>query len=460
MKIVAILAFSLAIALANAQGNYKKVCYFANWAYYRNTTGQYGVDKLDAFECTHLIYGFAVLNNVTYEMTVYDSWVDISLGGYQKFTALKAKNPNLKTLIALGGWNDSAFSTQYSELVADPVKMANFVTKALAFVRQYNFDGLDFDWEYPGDPGKPEDKENFITLLTMLRDAFKPYNLLLTMAPSCSIVRAGVSYNIPALAEVVDFVNFMGYDIHGAWETQTDHHSPLYRRSFDDTVSDQIVAESIDFWLAQGMPAEKLIFGVPSYGRSYTLADVSQTGLLAPAIDAGPPGPYTGLKGFYSFYEICLMEQSGMTVVTDPTGKMGAYGYKGNTWVSWDEIDMLVKKVQYAMDKGLGGIMFWELSLDDFNGYCNLGPRPFSKTITATLEGRPPVTSNPSATTAAPPGSLTCTTEGAYYADPANCNKYYRCVNGKIVAMYCSPGLVFNPSIDQCDWPYNVPGCV
>lgn len=69
-------------------------------------------------------------------MVVYDSYVDIDLGGYQNFVALKQRNPNLKTLIALGGWNDSAFSTQYSELVADPVKMANFVSKALAFVRQ------------------------------------------------------------------------------------------------------------------------------------------------------------------------------------------------------------------------------------------------------------------------------------------------------------------------------------
>ena len=83
-----------------------------------------------------MIYGFAVLDKIKYEMVVYDSYVDIDLGGYQKFTGLKTRNPNLKTLIALGGWNDSAFSTQYSELVSDPAKMANFVSKALAFVRQ------------------------------------------------------------------------------------------------------------------------------------------------------------------------------------------------------------------------------------------------------------------------------------------------------------------------------------
>ncbi|EFX79125.1 hypothetical protein DAPPUDRAFT_304901 [Daphnia pulex] len=455
MKIAAILAFSMLVVLANAQGNYKKVCYFANWARYRNGSGSYWVDKLDPYECTHYIYGFAVLSNVTYEMTVYDPWADIDLGGYATFTGLKTKNPSLKTLIALGGWNDSAFSTQYSELVSDPVKMANFVAKALAFVRQYNFDGLDFDWEYPGDPGKPEDKDNFTTLLRMLRDAFQPYNLILSMAPSCSSARAAVSYDIPALGEIVDFVNFMAYDVHGAWENLTDHHAPLYRRDFDDDSSDVIVSESVDYWLDQGFPPQKLVFGLPSYARSWTLADPNQHGLLAPAVGAGVAGQFTGLKGFYSFYEICLFQQQGMTVVEDPTGKMGPYGYLGDIWASWDSIDMVVAKVKYMMSKGLGGVQFWELSLDDFNGHCNLGLRPFSKAITETLGGTFP-TPGP---TPPPPASCSASSQGQYYADPSDCAKYYQCVNGIIYTFYCQTGLVFNSKINQCDWPYNVAGC-
>lgn len=123
------------------------------------------------------------------------------------------------------------------------------------------------------------------------------------------------------------------------------------------------------------MPAEKLIFGLPSYGRSFTLANETQTALLSPATGPGVMGPYTGQDGFMSLYEICTNQQNGWTVVTDPTGKMGPYGYKGKQWVGWDDIDMVITKVKYAMNKGLGGIMFWELSLDDFNGVCNMGLR-------------------------------------------------------------------------------------
>jgi chitinase len=154
-----------------------------------------------------------------------------------------------------------------------------------------------------------------------------------------------------------------------------DHHAPLYRRDYEIGKEAVIVSEAVDYWLAQGMPAQKLIFGVPSHGRTFRLANSSQTGLLSPAIGAGPQGPYTGQDGFLSLYEICNYQKSGWNVVTDSTGKMGPYAYQGITWVSWDDIDTIITKVKYAMNKGLGGIMFWELTLDDFNGYCQMGPR-------------------------------------------------------------------------------------
>ena len=95
-----------------------------------------------------------------------------------------------------------------------------------------------------------------------------------------------------------------------------DHHAPLYRRDYEIGKEAVIISEAVDYWLAQGMPAQKLIFGVPSYGRTFRLANSSQTGLLSPAIGAGPQGPYTGQDGFLSLYEICNYQKSGWNVVT------------------------------------------------------------------------------------------------------------------------------------------------
>lgn len=163
-------------------------------------------------------------------------------------------------------------------------------------------------------------------------------------------------------------------DIHGAWEKQTDHHAPLYRRSWDDKDA-IIIHEAVNYWLDQGMPKEKLIFGIPSYGRAFRLANRDATGIQAPAIGPATAGKYTREDGFLSLYEICELQQSGWIVKTDPTGTMGPYAHNNFDWVAWDDINMAITKVKYAMDRNLGGIMVWELGLDDFNGFCNMGKR-------------------------------------------------------------------------------------
>lgn len=87
------------------------------------------------------------------------------IGGYAKFNGLKTYNKNLKTLLAIGGWNEG--SARFSKLVDDEGKRKEFVKNAVKFLRQNNFDGLDLDWEYPAfrDGSKPDDKDNYASLV-------------------------------------------------------------------------------------------------------------------------------------------------------------------------------------------------------------------------------------------------------------------------------------------------------
>ena len=125
-----------------------------------------------------MIYAFATLNPTTYAIQVYDTTADINDQMYANFVALKTKNANLKTMIAIGGFSDSQ-SPKYSQLVADSNKITTFVTSAVAFLKKYGFDGLDIDWEYPSTAA---DKVGYVNLLAALRTAFNTNGFLLSVA--------------------------------------------------------------------------------------------------------------------------------------------------------------------------------------------------------------------------------------------------------------------------------------
>ena len=129
-----------------AQDEYMVVCYFTNWAWYRQGDGKYKPEDIDSTQCTHIMYGFAVLDFTNLIIKPHDSWADLDNSFYEHVTALKKKG--IKVVLALGGWNDSA-GDKYSRLVNDPESRRRFVEQAVEFVEKHNFDGLDLDWEYP-----------------------------------------------------------------------------------------------------------------------------------------------------------------------------------------------------------------------------------------------------------------------------------------------------------------------
>lgn len=149
--------------------------------------GKFTTADIDPFLCTYLIYAFAVLDGSTYQIKVFDTWADIDNGGYSNFVALKRRNPQLKTMLAVGGWTDSTDgSGKYSRLVSSPQHIDTFVRSSVALLERYGFDGLDIDWEYPSGP---IDKAGFTELMWSLRRAFDNKGLILSAAFSASIER-------------------------------------------------------------------------------------------------------------------------------------------------------------------------------------------------------------------------------------------------------------------------------
>lgn len=101
-----------------------------------------------------------------------DTW-DQLRGNFNQLIKLKQRYPHLKTLISVGGWS---WSNRFSDVAADPALRENFANSAVDFLRKYQFDGVDLDWEYPvsgglqGNSRRAEDKQNFTLLLQKTRE--------------------------------------------------------------------------------------------------------------------------------------------------------------------------------------------------------------------------------------------------------------------------------------------------
>nr|AIU92929.1 chitinase 3 [Macrobrachium nipponense] len=357
------------------------VCYFSSWAVYRAEPYKYDVEDNDPFLCTHLNYAFAGLG-ADYAIKVLDPWNDLcdegGKCGFNRFTKLKEKNPDLKTLLSVGGWNEG--SSRYSLMAADPASRRTFVDSTMALLKEHNFDGIDLDWEYPTQRGgSPDDYVNFVTLLKELAEALHPEGMLLTAAVSAGKDTIDPSYDVPGMSEHLDLINIMTYDLHGSWDKYTHHHSILYPHPKDEGYALTLNQDfAVNYWIEKGAPKEKLVLGVPFYAHTYTLDSAAETGIYAPA---SLPGPAEG--GYNQICESQLTED--WTIVHEPDMNE-PYGYYGLNWFAYEDPTSLGIKAKYAVDKGLAGCMMWSIDTDDFHGTCHGEPRPLLNALKKGLQ--------------------------------------------------------------------------
>lgn len=347
------------------------MCYYTNWSQYRTKIGKFVPEDIPADLCTHIIFAFGWLKKgklSSFESN--DETKDGKTGLYERMMNLKKANPKLKVLLAIGGWS---FGTQkFKEMSATRYARQTFIYSAIPYLRQRGFDGLDMDWEYPKGS---DDKKNFVSLLKELREAFEAESqeirqtrLLLTAAVPVGPDNVRGGYDVPAVASYLDFINLMAYDFHGKWERETGHNAPLYSPSSDSEWRKQL---SVDFaanlWVKMGAPKDKLIIGMPTYGRSFTLSNTERYKVNSPASGGGKAGEYTKESGFLAYYEICELLLNGAAYVWDEEMKV-PYMVDGDQWVGFDDERSIRNKMVWIKNNGFGGAMVWTVDMDDFSG--------------------------------------------------------------------------------------------
>ncbi|XP_077943826.1 chitinase-3-like protein 1 isoform X3 [Gasterosteus aculeatus] len=391
----------LCLIIASFASSTRLVCYYNNVAANRAGNGMFTVSDIDPNLCTHLIYAFSGINDQNELVPSQSNDVQ----SYVSFNQLKGRNPQLKTLLAVGGLSLSG--QRFSSMGASQPNRATFIQSAITLLRSNGFDGLNLDWRYPGGAGsQPGGKQSFTLLCKELNEAFVAEGtttgrdrLLLTASVSAEKAIIDDSYDVPQVSTYLDFINVLTFDFHGPWESVTGHHSPLFQRAQETGNQTYLNTNfSMRYWRDQGAPTDKLNLGLAAYGRAFDLSTASMD-VGAPASGPGEEGCFTGEEGFWSTYEICLYTEGVPSqLIAD---QQVPFAVPEDQWVGFDDKTSLTTKVNYLKSNNFGGAFVWSVDLDDKTGtYCKMGENPFIGHLHNLLvPGFPDLSSTPRPTT-------------------------------------------------------------
>ncbi|KAI4870977.1 glycoside hydrolase family 18 protein [Hypoxylon rubiginosum] len=363
-------SLGLASPIAEVQkraSGFQNTVYFTNWGIYGRN---YQPAQLPASQISLVLYSFL---NVRADGTVYasdsyadlekhydgDSWNDVGTNAYgcvKQLYKLKQANRHLKTSLSIGGWT---YSTNFAAAASTDATRSTFAKSAVTLMKDWGFDGLDIDWEYPADDTQAS---NMVLLLKAIRaelDSYSAqyaggYHFLLTAA-----VPAGPTnyqkLHLSEMASLLDNFNLMAYDYAGSWDATSGHQANLYPNSQNPVSTPFSTEAAISAYIAGGVPASKIVMGIPLYGRSFEATN-------------GIGQAYSGIgQGSWEqgVWDYKVLPKAGATeTYDDAAGASYSYDAAAKELISYDNVDMVKRKIAYLQGKGLGGSMFWEASGD------------------------------------------------------------------------------------------------
>jgi chitinase len=411
-------AFGTAVcAVSAAQGAdglaaspYVKVGYFTQWGIYRRNFTVKNVEASGmAAKLTHINYAFANIGAdgkcfEANEAGVGDAWADYQkrfkasesvdgagdaynvalAGNFGQLRKLKSMHPGLRVQLSIGGWT---WSKYLSDAALTPASRQAMVASCVDMFLRGNlpligtsiqggpgsgygvFDGFDLDWEWPASPGnvgnivRPEDKANYAALLAEFRtqlDAYgaqvgRYFSLTAFLPADPAVIAAGI--DVPNVLSKLDFATVQGYDLHGAYEVRTNHQAQLYSPAADPDPHRFSADLAIQTYKSLGAPANKLVLGIPYYGRGWAGVTNADNGLYQTS--SGPArGTYE--DGIDDYKKV--IGKSGAVFYDPAAGAVWKYG-NGAFW-SYDDPRSIAQKTAYVKAGGLGGTMVWSLDGD------------------------------------------------------------------------------------------------
>ena len=282
----------------------------------------------DPWVMTHINYAFGHVND-TFNGVRIDNPERLRM-----IVGLKKQNPNLKVMLSVGGWG----SGRFSEMAATAENRTSFARDCKRIAEEFGLDGIDIDWEYPTQGGagissSPDDTKNFTLLLQTLRKTLGR-KLLLTAAT----VSSAQFIDFSSCVQYMDFVNVMAYDM----ADPSHHHAALYPSSISGYCTS---SQAVENHLKAGVPKEKLVMGVPFYGKGKR--------------DEGEPRQFVGTGKLPKKYEERWDEQGQVPYRVNDKGEF-VWGYENTR--------SLAAKCQFILDNNLRGGMYWDYASDNPQG--------------------------------------------------------------------------------------------
>jgi chitinase len=357
------------------------VGYLASWGVRSKGAA---IANLPAKHLTHIFYAFALIGKDG-SVILGDACTDVGAcakgarlpliagGNFGELRKLKARYPHLKLTISVGGWGGSA---RFSDAALTDQSRRRFAGSAIdLFIRRWPglFDGIDIDWEFPvqggleGNVERPQDKQNFTLLLAELRRGLdaegsknnRHYELTIAASARPSEI---ANLEIARIVPLLDFVNVMTYDYHTGGSI-AHFNAPLYAAANDPT-PELTVDASIKAFERGGVPAEKLLVGVPFFAKAYGGVANVNGGFLQRAPSA--PKNWHESDGDWRRLSVTRLRDPRFTRHWESSAKVPwLFDSASGTWITYDDPESVRAKADYVRGQGLGGVVIWELGGDD-----------------------------------------------------------------------------------------------